>query len=81
MHPKGLVAGVELPPALCHDNMCNHCDSEKVPWRESEACFFSFEIIRTVAKSKWPVRRAACIKVAGCTGAIAAVMQEKYVLL
>ena len=81
MHPDGLVAGVELPPALCHDNMCNYCDLKNVPWRVSAECFFSFRIVRTVANSKWPVRRAACIEIAGCTGAIAAVMQEKYILL
>ena len=81
MHPDGLVAGVELPPALCHDNKMQQLRLGKVPWRESEACSFSFGIVPTVANSKWPVRRAACIQVAGCTGAIAAVMQEKYVLL
>ena len=81
MHPDGLVAGAELPPALCHDNKMQLLRLKKVPWRESEVCSFSIGIVRTVANSKWPVRRTACIKVAGCIGAIADVMQEKYVLL
>ena len=34
MHPDGLVAGVELPPALCHDNKMQLLRLGKVPWQE-----------------------------------------------
>ena len=54
MHRVGLEAGVELPPALGHDHMSNYCDLEKCPGIEDEACFFSFKIIRTVAKAYGP---------------------------